>query len=134
MKKITTLFITLIILSSLNICYAANRNLKGRFTENDVSGTNFKELTLTPYYADTDEDAEEDTYYIYLPTGYFVEGKSASYVADRNGSYPFTVYDGNTKKTFVYKADNIEAPEEDDKKVVYADFKLMYDYEKNKYF
>ena len=134
MKKITTLFITLIILSSLNICYAANRNLKGRFTENDVSGTNFKELTLTPYYADTDEDAEEDTYYIYLPTGYFVEGKSASYVADRNGSYPFTVYDGNTKKTFVYKVDNIEAPVEDDKKSIFADFKLMYDYEKKQVF
>ena len=102
MKKITVLFITLIILSSMNICYAANRNLRGRFTEKDVSGTNFKEIILTPYYANIDEDTEdEDTYYIYLPTGYFVEGKSASYVADRNGSYPFTVYDGNNKKTAV---------------------------------
>ncbi len=135
MKKITIIFIALLIISSMNICYAANRNLRGKFTEKDVPGTNFKEITLTPYYAGADEgDEEEDTYYIYLPTGYFVEGKSASYVADRNGSYPFTVYDGSTKKTFVYKVDNIEAPEEDDRKSVYIDFRLMYDYEKNQIF
>ena len=134
MKKITILFITLIILSSMNICYGASRNLRGRFTEKDISGTNFKEITLTPYYTNMDEDAAEDTYYIYLPTGYFVEGKSASYVADKNGSYPFTVYDGNTKKTFVYKVDSIEEPEEDNKKSVYVDFKLMYDYEKKQIF
>ena len=134
MKKITILFITLIILSSMNICYGASRNLRGRFTEKDISGTNFKEITLTPYYTNMDEDAAEDTYYIYLPTGYFVEGKSASYVADKNGSYPFTVYDGNTKKTFVYKVDSIEETEEDDKKSVYVDFKLMYDYEKKQIF
>ena len=119
----------------MNICYAANRNLRGKFTEKDVPGTNFKEITLTPYYAGTDEyDDIEDTYYIYLPTGYFVEGKSASYVADRNGNYPFTVYDGSTKKTFVYEVDSIEATEEDDVKNVYADFRLMYDYEKKHIF
>ena len=134
MKKITILFITLIILSSMNICYGASRNLRGRFTEKDISGTNFKEITLTPYYTNMDEDAAEDTYYIYLPTGYFVEGKSASYVADKNGSYPFTVYDGNNKKTFVYKVDNIEELEEEKKREVYADYKLMFDYEKKQIF
>lgn len=135
MKKITIICVALIILSSMNICYGANRNLRGKFTEKDVAGTNFKEITLIPYYAGTDEDDDtEDTYYIYLPTGYFVEGKSASYVVDRNGSYPFTVYDGTSKKTFVYKTDNIEVPEEDEEKSVYAVFSLMYDYEKKQIF
>ena len=134
-EKITIICVALIILSSMNICYAANRNLRGKFTEKDVAGTNFKEITLTPYYAGTDEDDDtEDTYYIYLPTGYFVDGKSASYVVDRNGSYPFTVYDGTSKKTFVYKTDNIEVPEEDEEKSVYAVFSLMYDYEKKQIF
>ncbi len=135
MKKITILFVVLIIIGSINTCYGASKSLRGKFTEKDVPGTNFKEITLTPYYTGIDEDEDEDnTYLIYLPTGYFVEGKSASYVADRNGSYPFTVYDGNTKKTFVYKIDSIEDPGEDRKKSVYADFRLMYDYEKKQVF
>lgn len=36
MKKITIIFIALLIISSMNICYAANRNLRGKFTEKDV--------------------------------------------------------------------------------------------------
>jgi hypothetical protein len=130
MKRISILFITLIIISSINICYAASRDLRGKFTEKDVPGTNFKEITFTPYYRNADEDTEENDYYIYLPSGYRIEGKSASYTADRNGSYPFTVYSGNTKKTFIHKVDDIEVFEEDDKKSIYTDFKLIYDYEK----
>ena len=131
-KKFIIVFITVLIISSMNICYAAS--FKGKFTEKDVSGTNFKEITITPYNTKDDEDDEERDYYIYLPTGYFVEGDSASYVADRNGSYPFTVYDGTNKKTFVYKVDDIEDPVEDEKDNVYADYKLMYDYEKKQIF
>ena len=37
MKKITIIFIALLIISSMNICYAANRNLRG-ITEKDVPG------------------------------------------------------------------------------------------------
>lgn len=129
MRKITVLFITLIIISSLNICYGAtNKNLKGKFTESDIPGTNLKKITITPYY--TNDDNEEKSYYIYLPSGYFVEGNSATYVADRNGQYPFTVYDGVNKKTFVYKVDSIEDTDEYEKKHIDADYKLNYDYEK----
>mgnify|MGYP000846724658 FL=1 len=129
MKKTIIFIILAIALSSLNVCYGStNKNLKGKFTESDIPGTNFKQITFTPYYKNNDE---EDTYYIYLPSGYFVEGSSASYTADKNGSYPFTVYDGSYKKTFVYKVDNIEEPEShDDKDVIHKDIKLMYDYEK----
>ena len=128
MKKTTVLFIIILIISSANMCYAAN--LRGKFTESEVSGTNFKEITFTPYYRNSDEDDEENSYYIYLPSGYMVEGKSASYVADRNGTYPFTVYSGSTKKTFIHEVKDIEPKEEDSKKSIYTDFKLIYDYEK----
>ncbi|HHZ01829.1 MAG TPA: S-layer homology domain-containing protein [Tissierellia bacterium] len=129
MKKITIFtIITVIILSSLNIVYASSRNLRGKFTESTVAGTNFIEITLEPYYSNDDEERD---YYIYLPSGYFVEGKSATFVADRNGRYPFTVYDGTYRKTFVHTVDSIEEPiDYHSKKDIYADFKLLYDYEK----
>ncbi|NLJ59035.1 MAG: hypothetical protein GX339_09350, partial [Tissierellia bacterium] len=128
MRKTTIItIITLIILSNLNISYAS-RNIRGRFTESDVPGTDFKEITFSPYYPN---DEEERDYYIYLPSGYFVEGRSASYVADRNGRYPFTVYDGSSKKTFTYSVDSIEDPiDRSDKSTIYKEFQLMYDYEK----
>ena len=128
MRKTTIItIITLIILSNINISYAS-RNIRGRFTESDVPGTDFKEITFSPYYPN---DEEERDYYIYLPSGYFVEGRSASYVADRNGRYPFTVYDGSSKKTFTYSVDSIEDPiDRSDKSTIYKEFQLMYDYEK----
>lgn len=137
MKKITTISIALmIILSIFNVCYgAANRNLKAKFEEKDVTGTNFKEITITPYDSSDDDDTKEKTYKIYLPSGYLIEGNSASYVADINGEYPFTVYDGNYKKTFIYDVDDIEVSEEDDDKHdILFDYKLMYDYEKKQVF
>ena len=129
MKKTIIFIILVIALSSLNICYgSSNKNLKGKFTESDIPGTNLKQITFTPYYKNNDE---KNTYYIYLPSGYFVEGSSASYTADKNGRYPFTVYDGSYKKTFVYNVDNIEKSEKhDDKDIIHKDTKLMYDYEK----
>ena len=131
MKKTVIFAIAVMLLaSSLNIALGApNKKLRGKFSESDISGTNFKQITLTPYYSNVDED-EQSTYYIYLPSGYFIEGSSASYTADRNGSYPFTVYDGSNKETFVYKVKSIEETDKDnDEEIIPRDIKLMYDYE-----
>lgn len=126
MKKILTFIIILmIVFSSLNLSYGS-KNLKGKFTENSIPGTKFKQITLTPYYSNTDD---ENSFYIYLPSGYFVEGSSASYVADKNGRYPFTVYDGSYKKTFIYNVDNIEEATETQENIP-VEFSLLYDYEK----
>ncbi len=131
MKRITIITITLIILLSIfSITYGAvSRDIKVKFSVTDISGTNFKEIKITPYNSD---DVEKE-YRIYLPTGYFVDGISASFVADRNGKYPFTVYDGTYKKTFTYTVKNIDKSEEDNKvdiKDINFDYSLMYDYEK----
>lgn len=134
MKKFTISILTLLLLlSSFNISYGAESNkIKARFSQSDISGTNFKEIKITPY--GHDEDEKDYIYYIYLPSGYFVEGASASYVADRNGTYPFTVYDGSNWKTFTYKVTNVKKSEEDEKDKnddeINLNFKLMYDYEK----
>ena len=130
MKKTVIFAIAVMLLaSSLNIALGApNKKLRGKFSESDISGTNFKQITFTPYYSNEDT---KDTYYIYLPSGYFIEGSSASYTADRNGSYPFTVYDGSNKETFVYKVKSIEETDKDnDEEIIPRDIKLMYDYEK----
>ena len=130
-RTILFIIIAMLLVSSLNIVYGLpGKKLRGKFLESDVPGTNFKQITLTPYYSNVDED-EQSTYYIYLPSGYFIEGSSASYVADRNGSYPFTVYDGSKKETFVYNVKNIEeSGGNDDEEIIPKDTKLMYDYEK----
>lgn len=140
MKRIIIFTITLIIfLSTFNISYGAeSKYLRAEFTENNIQGTNFKQITIVPYRYDGSriEDEEDTTYYIYLPSGYFVEGKTATYVADRDGDYPFTVYYGTHKKTFVYKADGIDnnaendTSQDDDNDIAYIDYQLMYDYEK----
>lgn len=133
-----SILVLLMILSSFNIIYGAESNkVKARFTQSDVSGTNFKEIKITPY--GHDEEDEDYSYYIYLPSGYFVQDTSATYVADKNGTYPFTVYDGNNWRTFTYKVTDAEKPDkdnedkdnrdkEDDK--INLSFDLMYDYEK----
>lgn len=116
------------------------------FSIKDVSGTDFKEITVTPCKYDKHGDPEEASadysYYIYLPSGYFVEGNTASYVADKNGVYPFTVFYKSYRRTFFYTVDDIESDEddeddedEDDEDAVHRDdinlnYKLMYDYEK----
>lgn len=139
MKKITIFTIAvMMILSTFNIvCGAESNYLRAKFTETDVSGTNFKKVTIAPfrYNGGVIEDDEDTTYYIYLPSGYLVEGKTADYVVDRDGEYPFTVYYGTQKKTFVYKAKEINNEADDLKEdknndTVYFDYKLMYDYEK----
>lgn len=134
MKKITILTLALLMfLSSFNIGYSAENNkMKARLTKSDVSGTNFKEIKITPY--GHKEEDKDYTYDIYLPSGYFVRGTSATYVADRNGVYPFTVYDGSSWRTFTYKIDDIEKSDSEDKDKdddeINLSFGLMYDYEK----
>lgn len=143
MKRITVFIITfLFLLNTFNISYAAeSKYLRAEFTTSTIAGTNFKQITIAPYRYDGKkiEDDEDTFYYIYLPSGYLVEGKTATYVADRDGDYPFTVYYGSYKKTFVYKADGIDNKDEltnDDRKNDSAllDFQLMYDYEKKQVF
>lgn len=137
MKKII-LLITMTLLFSISLCrvYGAESNyLRAKFTESTVSGTNFKEITITPYRYQNGrklEDDEETSYYIYLPSGYQVIGKSATFVADREGEYPFTVYYSNYKKTFVYKVDDIDEDEDtdDDDTDISFEYELEYDYEK----
>lgn len=133
MKRTTIITITLIIIFNVfNMGYGAiQRDMKAKFTVSDISGTKYKEITITPYY-DYDEERENE-YRIYLPSGYFVDGKSASFAADRNGKYSFTVYYGTSKKTFTYTVKNVEQSDDEDKedkKDISIDYKLMYDYEK----
>jgi hypothetical protein len=139
MKKIIIITMTLLLSISFFSVYGAETNyLKSKFTESTVSGTNFKEITITPYRYQNGaklEDDEETSYYIYLPSGYQVSGKSATFVADREGEYPFTVYYSNYKKTFVYKVDDLDENEntdedEDEEEDISFDYELMYDYEK----
>lgn len=142
MKRIITFTISLmIIMSFINICYGIeSKYLRAEFTETNIHGTNFKQINITPYRYDGKkiEDAEDTVYYIYLPSGYFVEGKTATYVADRDGEYPFTIYYGNYKRTFNYEAEGIntkvEDANEDTTNEIFFDYNLMYDYEKKQIF
>lgn len=143
MRKITIITITLLLAISFTCAYGAENNyLRAKFTESTVSGTNFKEITITPYRYQNGsklEDDEETSYYIYLPSGYQVIGKSATFVADREGEYPFTIYYSNYKKTFVYTVDDLDEDEEEneedkdndeDDEDISFEYELMYDYEK----
>jgi len=137
MKKLTILTIILLLISSMfSTSYGAESTyLRARFTTSEVAGTNFKEITITPsryLNGSTIRDDADDTYNIFLPSGYYVNGKSASFVADKDGKYPFTVYYANSKKTFIYTVKGIEEDTDsvsDDKKINFS-YELMYDYEK----
>ncbi len=116
---------------------AINKSISADFSIKSVSGRDFKEITITPHRYDDGElieDDADDEYYIYLPSGYLVNGKSASYVADRNGVYPFTIYYGNTRRTLYYTVKDININGDnntgDDVDDINFDYKLMYDYEK----
>ncbi len=121
---------------------AVNKSLGVNFSVKDVPGTDFKEITAAPVRFDSKnriiEDEKDYLYYIYLPSGYFVEGKSASFIADKNGEYPFTVYDrNNNKRTFFYTVNNIKSnssktSDDNNSSNISFNYKLMYDYEKNK--
>lgn len=127
--------------SSITVKVSERNKLLGvDFSINSVSGTNFKEIKVIPHRYDDGQLIEEevaDNYYIYLPSGYFVEGISASYVADRNGVYPFTIYDGNNRRTFYYTVKDIDSTTlineknvEDTRENIFFEYNLKYDYEK----
>ncbi len=119
---------------------AINKSISADFSIKDVSGRDFKEIIITPHRYDDGElieDEADDEYYIYLPSGYLVNGKSASYIADRNGVYPFTIYYGNTRRTLYYTVKDIDnningdnKTNDDDVDDINFNYKLMYDYEK----
>lgn len=138
-KTVTFSILFIIILSTFNLSFGAtSKNLRAKFEVKDIAGTEFKNITIIPYdNSRNDEDNEDYTYKIYLPSGYMVEGTSATYSADRNGKYPFTVYDGSYKKTFVYNVDDIDDSSENndkDKDIPIFQCKLEYDFEKKQVF
>ncbi len=142
MKKSLILIISFLIILSMNaLTYGAENNgLRAEFSVKNVSGTNFKEITINPYRYVNGERVVEETenpYYIYLPSGYFNNSKTASYVVDKNGKYPFTVYYQNTKKTFFYTVNDIDNTDDEiensnkvERNNVLLNYELKYDYEK----
>ncbi|WP_326910408.1 S-layer homology domain-containing protein [Sedimentibacter sp. MB31-C6] len=143
MKKLLIIIATIVIIFNINsTCYGAEDNtLRASFDVEDVSGTNFKEITITPYrYINNRriEEDEDDEFYIYLPSGYQVIGKSASFIVDKDGKYPFTIYYGRNPKTIFYTVKDIDEDDDDDNKYsnkddrddIFFDYELKYDYEK----
>ncbi len=125
--------------SSIYATVYVNNDLKAGFTETEPVKEKIKNITINV----SSKDTNVTNFYIYLPSGYMVEGATASFAADRNGVYPFTVYDNSgTKKTFyyevkgikeVYKSDNqIEDLNQSDFdiNILYNNLSLQYDYEK----
>ncbi|HBB28288.1 MAG TPA: hypothetical protein DC000_03390, partial [Clostridiales bacterium] len=125
--------------SSIYATVYVNNNLKAGFTETIAVKDKIKNITINVSSKDTDVKS----FYIYLPSGYLVEGATATYAADKNGTYPFTVYDNTgTKKTFYYEVKGIKEPSipnsqiddlnksDFDIDVLYSNLNLQYDYEK----
>ncbi|QSX07176.1 S-layer homology domain-containing protein [Sedimentibacter sp. zth1] len=124
--------------STIYVTVYINNNLQASFVETDIVKDKIKNITINV----SSKDGNTDNFYIYLPTGYRISGTTATFAADRNGSYPFTVYDNTgTKKTFYYEITNIkdkyyEKPHTDyddnifDINILYNNMNLKYDYEK----
>ena len=125
--------------SSIYATVYVNNNLKASFTETSVANNKIKNITINV----SSKATNKTSFYIYLPTGYLVEGSTATFAADKNGTYPFTVYDNTgTKKTFYYEVKGIKEPtiqnsnvedlnESDfDIDILYSNLNLQYDYEK----
>lgn len=116
-----------------------NNNLKATFKETDTIKEKIKTITINV----TSKDTDVESFYIYLPSGYMVEGTTASFPADMNGVYPFTVYDNtNSKKTFYYEVKGLKESYKYDSQIddlnksdfdlniLYNNLSLQYDYEK----
>lgn len=127
--------------SSITVRVSSVNNLLGiTFSVKDGARKGIREITVTPKSYNKEgkqierEEGEDYNYYIFLPSGYFVEGKSATYAADSYGIYPFTVYDrSGNKRTFYYNFRDESIPENEkkqDKDTIILDYKLEYDYEK----
>ena len=125
--------------SSIYATVYVNNNLKAGFTEATAVKDKIKNITINV----SSKEADVTSFYIYLPSGYLVEGATATFAADKNGTYPFTVYDNTgTKKTFYYEVKGIKEPSipnsqiddlnvsDFDIDVLYSNLNLQYDYEK----
>ncbi len=125
--------------SSIYATVYVNNNLKAGFTETTVVKDKIKNITINVL----SKEADVTSFYIYLPSGYLVEGASATFAADKNGTYPFTVYDNTgTKKTFYYEVKGIKEPSvpnsqiddlnksDFDIDILYSNLNLQFDYEK----
>lgn len=125
--------------ASIYVSVYSNTDLRASFTETDTVKEKIKTITINV----SSKDPAFKSFYIYLPSGYMVEGTTASYPADKNGVYPFTVYDGSgQKRTFYYEvkgikeANAINNDEDDlnksdfDLNLLYNNLVLQYDYEK----
>lgn len=125
--------------SSIYATVYVNNNLKAGFTEAVAVKDKIKNITINVSSKDTDVK----NFYIYLPSGFLVEGVSATYPADKNGTYPFTVYDNTgTKKTFFYEVKGIKEPSVPNSQIddlnksdfdidlLYSNLNLQFDYEK----
>lgn len=122
--------------TSVRVTVYENNNLKAKFSENDIVKDKIVNITINV----SSKDSDENNFRIFLPTGYMVQGTEASYAADVNGTYPFTVYDSSgKKKTFFYEINSIKNEQKrrtssdiDNLKInfIYDNFNLKYDYEK----
>lgn len=125
--------------ASIYVSVYSNTNLKANFTEAETVKDKIKTITINV----SSKDTTFTSFYIYLPTGYMVEGTTASFPADRNGVYPFTVYDGSgQKRTFYHEIKGIKEinkpnsniddlnQSDFDLNLLYDNLNLQYDYEK----
>jgi hypothetical protein len=125
--------------ASIYVSVYSNTDLKASFTEVDTVKDKIKTITINV----SSKDTSFTSFYIYLPSGYMVEGTTASFPADRNGVYPFTVYDGSgQKRTFYHEIKGIKEINKSyndiddlnksdfDIKLLYNNLALQYDYEK----
>lgn len=125
--------------SSIYVSVYTNTSLKASFTEAETVKDKIKTITINV----SSKDSTFTSFYIYLPSGYMVEGTTASFPADKNGIYPFTVYDGSgQKRTFYYEIKGIKEASTSysdiddlnktdfDLNLLYNNLSLQYDYEK----
>lgn len=125
--------------SSIYVSVYTNTSLKASFTEAETVKDKIKTITINV----SSKDSAFTSFYIYLPSGYMVEGTTASFPADKNGIYPFTVYDGSgQKRTFYYEIKGIKEASTSysdiddlnktdfDLNLLYNNLTLQYDYEK----
>lgn len=126
--------------NSISLTVYKNDDIKATFTEKSVVTGKVTNITINV----SSDDKLTTKFYIFLPTGYMVEGNTATFAADQNGKYPFTVYDNNTgtKKTFYYEVtgltDRVSSTTVTDEidnntfdiDILLNNINLMYDYEK----
>ena len=125
--------------SSIYVSVYSNTNITASFTEAETVKDKIKTISINV----SSKDQSFSNFYIYLPSGYMIEGATASFPADKNGVYPFTVYDGSgQKRTFYHEIKGIKEvnktnyDQDDlnktdfDLNILYKNLSLQYDFEK----